>query len=199
METRLNTPIVDRVGFPVAADDGTALLSKQVVLVDRYDRQTGVADKYDVHIDPGKLHRAFSVIIQDRSGRILLQKRANSKYHFGGRWTNTCCSHPEPDEDLIEAAHRRVKDEMGMYPEVLTRVGMFEYRAHDPISGLVEHELDHVIVGRCDGPPFLNRLEASDFAWLSVAELMEFLQEEPEQFTPWLKPALNVFIGSGMR
>jgi isopentenyl-diphosphate Delta-isomerase len=173
------------------------LVSDQVVLVDCADRPVGVAEKHAAHVVPGQLHRAFSVFIHDRFGRLLLQQRAMSKYHFGGRWTNACCSHPRPGEDVIDAAHRRLCDEMGLRASALSRVGMFEYRAYDEVSGLVEHELDHVIVGRCDDVPRPDPSEASDFAWLTVSELDCRLNDAPELFTPWLRPALDVVLAAG--
>jgi isopentenyl-diphosphate Delta-isomerase len=173
-----------------------ALDSDQVVLVDGADRPVGVAAKHAAHVVPGQLHRAFSVFIHDDAERLLLQQRATSKYHFGGRWTNACCSHPRPGEDVIVAAHRRLYDEIGLRSSDLARVGMFEYRAYDPVSGLVEHELDHVIVGRSDDLPRPDPSEASDFMWVTMAELDDRVNDTPELFTPWLRPALDIVLAS---
>ena len=169
-----------------------------VVLVDEHDREIGTAGKLAAHQFPGQLHRAFSVLIHDGDGRLLLQQRAHAKYHFGGRWTNTCCSHPRPGEATLVAARRRLLDEMGLDPIELAEVGTFEYRAHDPVSGLVEHELDHVIVGHCDDIPRPNPVEAADHAWCRVDELITRLGSEPDTFTPWFKPALDIFLASGI-
>lgn len=167
-----------------------------VVLVDEHDREIGTAGKLAAHQFPGQLHRAFSVLIHDGNGRLLLQQRALTKYHFGGRWTNTCCSHPRPGEGILVAARRRLHDEMGLDQVELAELGVFEYRAHDPASGLVEHELDHVIVGRCDDTPRPNPAEAADHAWCRVDELVSRLESEPDTFTPWLRPALDIYLAT---
>ena len=167
-----------------------------VVLVDAHDHETGTAGKLAAHQFPGQRHRAFSVFIQDGDGRLLLQQRARTKYHFGGRWTNTCCSHPRPGEGILVAARRRLRDEMGLDRIELAEVGVFEYRAHDLASDLVEHELDHVIFGHCDDTPRPNPEEAADHAWCGVDELVSRLESEPDTFTPWLRPALDIFLAT---
>ena len=83
-----------------------------VVLVDKDDNELGTMEKMAAH-EKGLLHRAFSVFVFNSEGKVMLQKRAVSKYHSGGLWTNTCCSHPREGELVIDAAHRRLQEEMG--------------------------------------------------------------------------------------
>ncbi|MHB1987197.1 MAG: isopentenyl-diphosphate Delta-isomerase [Acidimicrobiales bacterium] len=119
---------------------------QEVVLVDPDGRPLGAFDKRGAHEPPGRLHLAFSVFLFRPDGTMLIQQRADSKYHFPGIWANTCCSHPEPGEEIVASARRRVLEELGVDCE-LGEVGAFTYRAVDPVSGLVEHEYDHVLVG----------------------------------------------------
>lgn len=162
---------------------------EQVVLVDSQDREVGTSEKIAAHTEGGTLHRAFSVFILDKDDRLMLQQRADSKYHFGGLWTNTCCGHPRPGEEPIEAARRRLYEEMGFTTQ-LTHRGTFEYRATDEASGLTEHEIDHVFVGRFDGTPTPNPDEASDWRWVELRSLAMQVQSQPAKFTPWFPIAL---------
>lgn len=170
-------------------------VEEQVVLVDADDRELGTMDKQAAHLDGGKLHRAFSVFVFDGQGRVLLQKRASGKYHFGGLWTNTCCSHPRPGEAPVDGARRRLYEEMGINIP-LEPQGWFVYKAHDEASGLIEHELDHVFIGHFSGEPALNKDEAEDWRWIELSELRESLERQPDLYTPWLPLALaRVFEG----
>lgn len=162
--------------------------SERVVLVDELDRELGTAEKIEAHRDGGRLHRAFSVFLFDGEGRLLLQRRAAGKYHFGGLWTNTCCSHPRPGELPVDAGRRRLGEEMGIDAE-LHAAGTFVYEAHDPSSGLTERELDHVLVGRFDGSPSPNPDEVCDWRWISLNDLDAELRAMPDEFTPWFRPA----------
>src|SRR5688572_17566304 len=121
-----------------------------IILVDEQDNPLGTSDKLSAHQHGGALHRAFSVFLFDASGRMLLQQRGAGKYHFANLWTNACCSHPRPGEETIDAARRRVREELGI-DVALTHAFGFVYRAEDPTSGLTEHEYDHVFVGRFEG------------------------------------------------
>jgi len=132
----------------------------EVQLVDAEDNPNGSMEKLEAH-EKGALHRALSVLIINSKKEILLQRRALGKYHSPGLWTNTCCSHPYPGEDPNEAAKRRLQEEMGMSSE-LTFLFKFQYKC-DFENGLIEHELDHVFIGKTDDTPHLNTDEAMAF------------------------------------
>lgn len=165
--------------------------TEQVILVDEFDNPIGIAEKLQAHRE-SLCHRAFSIFILRKKPQleILLQQRAKEKYHSPLLWTNTCCSHPRPSEDILDAAKRRLKEEMGIVTD-LRSLGMFHYIAHFN-NGLTENEVDHVIIGLFDGHPQPNPSEAADFRWISLPELKKELDEEPERFTPWLKQALHI-------
>lgn len=163
----------------------------RVVLVDTTGAVIGEADKLEAHRDGGELHLAFSVFVFDSDGRVLLQRRAPGKYHFAGRWTNTCCSHPMPGEGVVEAGVRRLDEEMGI-TTALTDVGSFIYRADDAASGLTEHELDHVLIGEYNTDPVPNPDEADAWRWVPLTELAEDLDANPDRYTPWLASALDI-------
>jgi isopentenyl-diphosphate delta-isomerase len=169
----------------------TANGSTQVVVVDADDRQLGVAEKLAVHEPPGVLHRALSAFVFDGDGRLLLQRRALSKYHFPGRWSNSCCTHPLPGESVVDAARRRTHEELGIHCD-FEEVGVFTYRAIDAVSGLVEHEVDHVVVGRCLDRPDPDPDEVDDVVAVHVDDLELALEATPDQYTPWLPNALAV-------
>ncbi|HEV3471368.1 MAG TPA: isopentenyl-diphosphate Delta-isomerase [Pyrinomonadaceae bacterium] len=168
-------------------------MSEQVILVDEADREVGTGGKLEAHRE-GALHRAFSVFVFDRRGRLLLQKRAAGKYHSGGLWSNTACGHPRPGEATAEAARRRLREEMNFDCELREAFG-FVYRA-ELRGGLVEHEYDHVFVGVYDGEPSPDAAEVEDWKWLSVEELRRGLEAEPERYSPWLRLAVE---GRGWR
>jgi len=167
-----------------------------VVLVDEHDNELGTMGKLAAHRDGGRLHRAFSVFLFDAAGRVMLQKRAAGKYHFAGLWTNTCCSHPGPGEDVPAAGRRRLLEEMGI-DAPLRRVTAFVYRATDGATGLTEHELDHVLAGRFDGEPILNPDEAEGWRWATPDEIDAELASSPGRFTPWFPIAWAAIKGSG--
>jgi isopentenyl-diphosphate delta-isomerase len=161
-------------------DDGR----ERVVLVDAGDRRIGTAPKLEAHRQ-GLLHRALSVIVRDRAGRLLLQQRQARKYHSGGLWTNTCCSHPRPDEPVALAAARRLNEEMGIScPLVpLTTVA---YRA-EVGGGLVEHELVHVFGGAFEGAVRPDPEEADGFAWVTPDALRADLVAAPARYSVWFR------------
>ena len=123
---------------------------EKVILVDKNDNQVGLMPKLEAH-EKGLLHRAFSIFIFNSRYELLLQKRASSKYHSGGLWTNTCCSHPREGEDTLDAANRRLDEEMGIKTS-LRKVYDFIYKA-ELDNQLTEHEFDHVFYGVCDSDP----------------------------------------------
>jgi isopentenyl-diphosphate delta-isomerase len=164
-----------------------------VVLVDSQDRPIGTAPKLAVH-ETGQLHRAFSIFLFDDQCRLLLQRRARAKYHSGGRWSNTCCGHPGPDESLLAAAGRRLREEMGIGAD-LRAVGAFTYRAS--VGALIEHEVDHVLVGRFSGEPLPDPREVGAWRWILPAELERELALAPQRFSPWFAEALGLAVAGG--
>ena len=141
---------------------------EKVILVDKNDNQVGLMPKLEAH-EKGVLHRAFSIFIFNSKYELLLQKRSSSKYHSGGLWTNTCCSHPREGEDILDAANRRLDEEMGIKTS-LRKVYDFIYKA-ELDNQLTEHEFDHVFYGVCDNDPILNKDEAEDFKWVDMEKL----------------------------
>ena len=159
-------------------------MEEQVILVDEKDRQTGFAGKFEAH-RKGHLHRAVSVFIFNSQGELLLQKRAKGKYHSSGLWSNTVCGHPLPGENTMDAANRRLQQEMGM-KVALSTIGSFTYKEKVG-NGLVEHELDHVYYGISDTVPVPDPSEAEDWKYISIEKLKADLLRQPELYTCWLK------------
>ena len=166
------------------------MAEEQVILVDADDREIGVLGKLAAHENGGVRHRAFSVFIVDPQGRWLLQRRAAGKYHFPGLWTNACCSHPRPGEATADAAHRRLREELG-FDCPLTERFQFEYRATSAAEGLTEHELDHVFTGTWAGPVAPDPEEVETTRWVEPKALDAEVRARPETFTPWFKLALE--------
>lgn len=164
---------------------------EQVVLVDAADRAIGMAEKLSVHRE-AKLHRAVSVFVFNAEGALLLQRRAATKYHSAGLWSNTCCSHPRPGEDPLEAARRRLEEEMGLACD-LYPVFRFVYRA-ELGGGLVEHEYDHVFAGWSDQDPRPDPREVAEWRWAAVNELCAEIAERPGDYTPWFRLALPILL-----
>ena len=163
----------------------------EVILVDQDDNVIGSMDKLEAH-QKGLLHRAFSIFVFNSNNELLIHKRAMGKYHSEGLWTNTCCSHPMPGESIIEAAHRRLKQEMGFDCE-MKNVFSFIYDVALE-NELIEHELDHVVIGRFNGEPVLNLEEASEFKWESLDKIIDDIKLKPEEFTYWFKVILEKHI-----
>ena len=157
-----------------------------LILVDGRDREIGTATKLQAHVE-GTLHRAFSVVLL-RDGaegpELLLAKRSMAKYHSGGLWANSCCSHPRVGEETIEAAYRRVHEELGCDAVDLREIAAFAYRAEFD-NGLCEHEFDHVVIGRCKGDIVPDPAEASDVRWIDFDTLASELMSEPTKFAVW--------------
>ena len=168
------------------------MTEERVTLVDADDAVVGSEEKLRVH-QTGALHRAFSVFVVDDEGRLLLQRRAKGKYHSAGLWTNTCCGHPRPGEDIRAAAERRLHEEMGISCRLSPR-GSFIYQAALG-NGLVEHELDHLFVGRFAGDPEPDPQEAEEWEWVPWPRVVEECAERPERFTVWLPIALRALGG----
>lgn len=160
----------------------------QVILVDENDVPVGTMGKLEAH-QKGLLHRAFSVFIFNDKNELLLQRRALDKYHSAGLWTNTCCSHPQPNEDTLAAANRRLKEEMGMTTELKHKSSFIYKTPFD--NNLTEHEFDHVFVGYSNEEPVLNPFEVADSKWISLEELKMEIKSSPEKFTSWFKIAME--------
>jgi len=159
-----------------------------VILVDENDLETGVMEKMQAHRE-AVLHRAFSVFIFNPDGKLMLQQRAFSKYHSPGLWTNTCCSHPRPGETTLDAAHRRMLEEMGFDCE-FQEVFSFVYKAAFD-NDLTEHEYDHVFIGTSDKLPVINTAEAAAYRFASIPEIREEMISDPEKFTIWFRIAFD--------
>lgn len=165
----------------------------QVVTVDERGTVTGVADRHQAHVPPGRLHLAVSVQLVDDDGRWIVQRRAASKLLFASRWANSCCTHPKPNEPLKMAASRRVYEELGLHIVGLDPMGTFLYQAHDDTSGLVEHELDHVYLARAVGMPKPSPVEVDELAHLSLDEAIALLATDDA--APWATRVVNIAAG----
>ena len=166
-------------------------MTEEVILVDENDVALGFMEKMEAH-EKGILHRAFSVFIINANNELLLQQRAISKYHSGGLWTNTCCSHPRKGESNLDAAHRRLVEEMGFDCE-LSKLLDFVYRA-ELDKGLTEHEFDHVFIGTWEGIPNINHDEVESFAWVDVDFLESDIKDHPKKYTEWFKIIYQKFL-----
>ena len=165
-------------------------MEEQVVLVSEKDEILGVMDKMQAH-ENGILHRAFSVFLFNDKGEMLLQKRAADKYHSPNQWTNAVCSHPRMGETYMEAAQRRLKEELGIETPLTYRFN-FLYKA-DVGQNLWEHELDHVFTGNFEGEFKLNEEEVSEVRYISIDELDKEMSANPEKFTEWFKIILKEY------
>ena len=163
-------------------------MNEWVVLVDENDKETGIMPKLEAH-EKGLLHRAFSVFIVNSKGEMLLQQRALDKYHSGGLWTNACCSHPRHGESVLDAANRRLMEEMGLKCE-LGEVFSFIYKAALE-HGLSEYEYDHVFKGNTDDIPIIDESEVREYKYISETNLKSVLIAHPEAFTEWFKICIN--------
>lgn len=156
---------------------------EKVILVDKNDKKIGTAEKLKAH-QKGLLHRAISVFIFNQKGQILIQKRSKRKYHSGGLWANTCCTHPRPGEKAISAAKRRLKEEMGIQAK-LREIMKIHYQAK--VGGLIENEIDHVFVGFFEGEPRINKKEVEDWKWINLKELFAKMKISPEKYAVWFR------------
>ncbi len=162
----------------------------QLIMVDAFDKVIGGMEKMEAHRKP-VLHRAFSVFLY-RDNQLLLQKRAEEKYHSGGLWANSCCSHPRVGETVLAAAQRRLPEELGCTAS-LTEIGSFVY-FHRFAEDLFEYEYDHVLVGQYDGSITPNPQEIAQVKWMDVTELAAGLLIEPEQYCPWFRTAAPMVL-----
>ncbi|MGY3052140.1 isopentenyl-diphosphate delta-isomerase [Pedobacter sp. UYEF25] len=167
------------------------MMNQQLILVDENDCQIGKMEKMAVH-ETGALHRAFSVFVFNSKNQLLLQQRAHDKYHCGGLWTNTCCSHPRVGEDNTSAACRRLLEEMGMISSLEHKFSFKYYASFE--NGLIEHEIDHVFFGFSDQIPVLNPTEVEAYKFMTLEELSLNIGQNPSLYTPWLKICISQVI-----
>ncbi|WP_433053719.1 isopentenyl-diphosphate Delta-isomerase [Dactylosporangium sp. CS-033363] len=163
-----------------------------VELVATDGRAAGSATVEAAHQAPGRLHRAFSVLLVAPDGRLLLQQRAAAKTRFALRWANTCCGHPAPGEPVVAAAARRLGEELGVSAP-LTEVGVYLYQAEDPDSGRVEYEYDHVLTGPFEGPVDADPAEVAETDWVTPDELAARIRRFPDFYAPWLAGVLDAW------
>jgi isopentenyl-diphosphate delta-isomerase len=175
MEQYNSVVLVDQFGHNLYKDDGTLY----------------IFDKLKAH-RYGLLHRAVSIFIFNDRSELLLQRRSSSKYHSRGKWTNTCCTHPLPEETPLRTAQRRLVEEMGLVAELL-EIFTFIYQA-DVGEGLIENEFDHVFYGISNQDPIPNPVEVSDWEWIQIENLKNELIRNPEKYTPWLRQCYNEVI-----
>lgn len=164
-------------------------MEEQVVLVNEQNEELGLMGKQEAH-ERGLLHRAISVIVFNSRGEQLVQQRAFTKYHWAGIWSNTCCSHPRAGESFLQAAERRLYEELGIRI-TLTEQFHFIYKAKDEASGLIEHELDYVFTGTYDGPVNWNTDEVNNIRWMNTAEVLKEIDEKPNDYSFWFKIILR--------
>ena len=157
-----------------------------LILVDKNDNILGYEEKIKCHLGRGTKHRAFSVFIFDRQGRLLIQKRAQSKMLWPGFWANTCCSHPRKGEDYLGAAQRRLKEEMGIKTD-LKLAFKFSYEAQYQDIGS-ENELCAVFGGRWQGDDIQpDSSEVAEWKWMTIDEIKQDIESKPELYAPWFK------------
>lgn len=165
-----------------------------VILVDSNDHPIGVMPKMEAH-EKGALHRAFSVLIFNSDGELLLQRRAISKYHSGGLWTNTCCSHPAPGQDTAVAAAKRLEEEMGIRASIDYHSCFIYQTGLD--HGLQENEFDHIYIGYSDQQPVLNPDEVAEYKYLPPAKVSEDILKHPQDYSVWFKIIWQKLIDTG--
>ena len=161
---------------------------EKVILVDEKDWPLGEMEKMEAH-RKAVLHRAFSIFVFNDKNELMLQRRALSKYHSPGLWTNTCCSHPRPGEEVLEAGHRRLQEEMGFDSE-LKKIFDFIYNA-ELDQGLTEHEFDHVLFGRYHREPAINPEEVDDWKWMTMDDIAADMKTHPHNYTVWFRIAFD--------
>jgi isopentenyl-diphosphate delta-isomerase len=160
------------------------MIEDKVILGDNNDNKIGLMPKLEAH-EKGVLHRAFSVFIFNNHGELMLQRRALTKYHSPGLWTNTCCSHQRDGESNISSGKRRLNEEMGFDTELFEKTS-FIYKAKFD-NGLIEHEFDHVLVGSYNHSPIINSIEVDSWKWMSLENIKKDINDHPDNYTAWFK------------
>lgn len=155
-----------------------------VILVDDNDNEVGQMEKLEAH-KVGALHRAFSVLIMNTKGEMLIQKRARTKYHSAGLWSNACCSHPTGNDTLKNEAQKRLMEEMGIHTSLVFQYSFIYKTALE--NNLTENEFDHVFLGVFDGAPILNKEEAEDWKYVDLSKLQIDISKNPEHYSHWFR------------
>lgn len=163
-----------------------------VILVDKHDNCLGTQEKLRVHQGHGQLHRAFSIFVVDEMDRVLLQRRAKSKYHCPGLWANTCCSHPQPGMSMLESARDRLQVEFG-FSTSLHKTGTVQYNLLLD-NGLTEREFDHIFLGWYNGSVVPNPREIDDYKWVHSSALAQDINDNAEKYVPWLPKIFPTFF-----
>lgn len=166
-------------------------MKEQVIIVDKKDRILTIKDKQYAHIN-GLRHRAISVFIFNKKNELMIQKRSADKYHSSLLWANTCCGHPRYGEIILQAAHRRLKEEMG-FDCFLTQKFYFTYKS-ELDNGLIEHEFDYVFLGRYEGIPHINYNEVADWRWISLKKLIKEIHLNSNKYVVWLKIIIDKYL-----
>jgi isopentenyl-diphosphate delta-isomerase len=166
------------------------MIEEYVILVNDKDEQIGLMPKMEAH-ERAVLHRAFSVFIFNANNELMLQQRALHKYHSPGLWTNTCCSHQRDGEGNIEAGKRRLQEEMGFTTDLRESISFIYKAAFN--NGLTEHEYDHILIGRYDGEPKLNKDEVAAWKWMALEDIKNDMVRNPDTYTEWFKIIFDRF------
>lgn len=161
---------------------------EQVIIVDKNDKVLGKCSKQKAH-NQAIRHRAFSIFIFNSKGKLLIQKRNPNKYHSGGLWSNSCCSHPRPGQTTDDAANIRLKEEMGIHCS-LRKVSSFSYLSKVG-DNIFEHEYDHIYSGISDDIPQLNQHEVIDFKWVGITDLLLDMTRRKANYTTWFRMIMN--------
>lgn len=164
-------------------------MEEQVVIVNTKDEEIGLMGKMEAH-EKGMLHQAISIILFNKKGEMLLQQRAEKKYHWANIWSNSVCTHPRKNESHQKAAERRLVEELGISTD-LNEIFSFIYKAHDEESGLIEHEYDHVFVGEFEGEIPFNEDEVKAVNWIAISDLLADVDKKPEKYSFWFKIILK--------
>jgi isopentenyl-diphosphate delta-isomerase len=168
---------------------------EEVVLVNENDDVLGYEEKISAH-EKGLLHRAISVLIFNKNNELLIQQRASSKYHWAHVWANSCCSHPRKNESYLDAAERRVYEELGINVSLVEKF-KFIYKAYDESSGLIEHELDAVFFGTFNGEVPFNLEEVQAVEWKTIQDIKKEIHQKPEKYAFWFKEILKQLENKG--
>ena len=166
------------------------MIEEKVILVNENDEQIGLMSKLEAH-EKALLHRAFSVFIFNNKQELMLQQRAVNKYHSPGLWTNTCCSHQRDGESNIEAGIRRLQEEMGFTTSLKESIS-FIYKAPFD-NGLTEHEFDHILIGKYNDEPSINKEEVASWKWMSLKDVKQDIERDSDRYTAWFKIIFDKF------